>query len=62
MNASVTRAGFLVTLAGLAATLGGCGFMSPLWEDSIFYVWQIPVVLILVALIIFWMQYRKKQM
>ena len=38
------------------------GFMSPLWEDSIFYVWQIPVVIALVGLIIFWVQYRKKQM
>ena len=38
------------------------GFMDPLWEDSIFYWWQVPVVLLLVALIIFWMQYRKRQM
>ena len=61
MNASVTRAGLVAVLAGLAATLGGCGLMEPI-GDSFFYWWQIPVVLLLVALIIFWVQYRKKQM
>jgi hypothetical protein len=25
-------------------------------------VWQIPVILILIVLIVFWLQYRKKQM
>jgi len=51
----------VAVLAGLAATLGGCGLMEPI-GDSFFYWWQIPVVLLLVALIIFWVQYRKKQM
>jgi hypothetical protein len=29
---------------------------------GIFYVWQIPIVLALIALIIFWKIYRSKQM
>ena len=37
-------------------------FMDPLWEGSWFYGWQVPLVILVVALIIFWMQYRKKQM
>ena len=35
-------------------------FSKPLFGP--FYVWQVPVVLALVALIIFWKIYRSKQM
>ncbi|MCL2701287.1 MAG: hypothetical protein FWE88_06290 [Phycisphaerae bacterium] len=62
MNALVTRSGMLAVLVGLSAMLGGCGFTQPIWEDGFLFWWQIPVVLLLVGLIIFWTQYRKRQM
>lgn len=43
----------LVTLAG---------FFDPMWEDGWLFWWQLPVILLLVGLIIFWVQYRKRQM
>jgi len=46
----------LVTLAG---------FFEPISEEGFFsyiYWWQIPVLLLMIALIIFWVQYRKRQM
>jgi len=52
----------LAVLVGLSAMLGGCGFTQPIWEDGFLFWWQIPVVLLLVGLIIFWTQYRKRQM
>ena len=46
----------LVTLAGLMSPIAEEGFLSA------FYWWQIPVALLLVGLIFFWLQYRKRQM
>ena len=47
-----------MTMSNLLAV----GFGDQLWSGSPFYVWQIPVVILLVVLIIVWIQYRKKQM
>lgn len=38
------------------------GFFDPLWSGGFLYVWQIPAIILLIAIIIFWVQYRKKQM
>lgn len=41
------------------------GFFSPIAKDgwlSAFYWWQIPVLILLIAIIIFWVRYRKSQM
>ena len=35
---------------------------EPLWKDGFLFVWQIPAVLVMVGLIIFWVMYRRKQM
>ncbi len=37
------------------------GFWDPIGSTP-FYYWQIPVVILLVVIIVFWMRYRKKQM
>ena len=37
------------------------GLMDPI-GDTMFFYWQIPVVILLVVIIVFWMRYRKKQM
>jgi len=37
-------------------------FFAPLWTDSFFYWYQIPLLLALIAIIVFWLRYRKRQM
>jgi hypothetical protein len=37
-------------------------FTDPLWANGFLYGWQIPCIILLIAIIIFWVQYRKKQM
>lgn len=37
-------------------------FDKALWEGGWLYWWQLPAVAMLVAIIIFWMMYRRKQM
>ena len=46
----------LVTLAGFTSPISEEGFLSYI------YWWQLIALALLVALIIFWVQYRKKQM
>ena len=37
-------------------------FSDPLWNDGWLYGWQIPCILLLIAIISFWVMYRRKQM
>jgi hypothetical protein len=35
---------------------------TPIWPNGFLYWWQIPAFILLIAIIIFWVMYRRKQM
>ena len=38
------------------------GFADPIWKDGFIYWWQVPLLLVVVALVIFLVMYKRRQM
>jgi hypothetical protein len=38
------------------------GFTDPIWQDGWLFWWQVPLIILLIAIIIGYMMYRRRQM
>lgn len=46
----------------MSAFLTVAGLWDPIWEDGFLFWWQVPMLLVLAALVVGWIMYRRRQM